>query len=279
LVSEVVEAPVTVDPVPVEQVPDPEEAPELEVEGVPAAETQEEAATEEIEEPEPIVPVEEERRYTEAELRERQLEAARLVLEQDRRMRQAEGARRAAESRREQAEQAELRDVVEVAISRGDDAEAVTTLLNRYTDKRQGQYFERTLSDTDTALQYLTAPILGGDAPNLDERTTQIASRLSPMLQRVYDAGAQAARDTLAGETIPKADLAKYVKAERERENKAKNQDKKPLARADGDFSTNTNTLEYWERRIAREGEDGEPDMSAADWNAYKGLRAQHGLS
>lgn len=277
MVSEVIEAPTEVVPAPEEPAPVPEEAPE--VEGVPAAEAPEEAATEEAEEPEPITPVEEERKYTQAELREIAAQVQRETLEADRRARQAEGARRAAEARREEAERQELRDVVEVAIARGDDAEAIQNLLSRYTDKREGQHFTRATSDMETAVQYLTQPLLGGEQVNLDERSTQIAIRLQDKLHAVYAKGLEDGKATLSGETIPKADLPKYVKAEIERQNKAKNQDKKPLARADGSVSTNTNTLEYWESRIAREGEEGEPDMSNADWAAYRFLRQQAGLS
>ena len=211
--------------------PDPVEEPEV------AAPEVEEAAAEA--EPEPIVPVEEERRYTEAELREQRRIAQQEALEYDRRQRQAEGARRAAEARREQQEQAELRDVVEVAIHRGDDADAINNLLTRYTEKRAGQHVERAISSMDVAAQYLTQPLLGGEPVELDERSTQIALRLQDRFHAVYSKGLEDGKSVLAGDTIPKADLKKYVDAEIARINKAKNQDKKPLERpAEGQVST-----------------------------------------
>lgn len=204
-----------------------------------AAPDEVEAATDDGEEPagepEQIQPVEEERKYTEAELREQRRIAQQEALEYDRRQRQAENARRAAEARREEQERAELRDVVEVAIARGDDAEAINNLLSRYTDKRAGQHVERAISAMDTAVHYLTQPLLGGEPVTLDESSTQIAFRLQDRLHAIYEKGLEDGKAVLAGDTIPKAELPKYVKAEIERQNKAKNQDKKPLGRVDGD--------------------------------------------
>jgi hypothetical protein len=79
---------------------------------------------------------------------------------------------------------------------------------------------------------------------------------------------------------VPKADIPKLVRAEIDRRNADARKDKTNIPRAEGTSSAvNTNSIEYWEQRVAHEGEDGYPDMSAGDWATYKGLRRMHGYS
>jgi hypothetical protein len=41
---------------------------------------------------------------------------------------------------------------------------------------------------------------------------------------------------------------------------------------------TNTNSIEYWESRIAHQGEEGSPYLSESEWNQYRAVRRSNGL-
>lgn len=267
MVSEVVEAPQEVD-----QVPDEPQTEGILQEEEVAAEAVEEAAAEEPEQLEPT--------FTAAELAQRERQAALSALEYDRRMRQSVEGQRAAEQARRQQEQAAMAETVEAALIRSGitpDDEIVKTVVERVNGKRAEFSLDRASSDLESAVQYATAPLRNepGNAESLSPAAVAFTQKIVPELQRAYEAGMKAA----AGEMIPKSELPKLVDAEIQKRNAKAREGKTNLRHVDGTPTTNTNTLEYWEHRVAHEGEDGVPDMTGADWAAYKSLRRQHGYS
>lgn len=209
-------------------------------------------------------------------------QAAAEALEADRRRRQTENGRRSQQERREQDDRAELRDTVKAALGAQGiyevPDETILTAVDRTVRKRSEQIAAQSLDRVDQAWEYLTAPVFNAEV-EYDQTFDEAARRLQPRIQELIDK----IRPTIEAQArqgyIPESELqSRYDAMDAARQ--AKNREgKEELARVEGTPApANTNTLEYWERRIAHEGEDGFPVLQPSDWNTYRQLRRRHGL-
>lgn len=283
MVSEVIETPaVEVDPAVPQETETEAPAPIEDAEG--AAPEEEPAATEvpqaEVEAPKPEYLTREEWEREKADVA---AQAARDAIEQDRKRRQTENARKANAEKRDAEERAELQDTVKAAFGAQGiyevPDEAVLNAIDRTVRKRSEQIAAAALSTVEQAFDYIVAPITGTDV-ELDDAMIPAGRKLAPKVQSLIDAlrpriEAEARKGYVAESDIPKlveAEIAKRAAKAREGQPDFQRPEGQPA-------TTNKGSIEYWESRIAREGEEGHPDMSASDWATYKAIRRQHGLS
>lgn len=209
-------------------------------EGAAPPETVEAGATEEPE-PQLEVPVIEERRYTEAEVRQMAAQEAQNALQRDQARRQSENGRKAAEQQRQTQEASKLREAVEVALIKGGyaaDEAVIGDLIQRVGSARAEIGMERNASDADLALEMLIAPIVGDtrtrDGFTLTPGAEVYASKAGPHLQRLVDALvpqiATAARDGYTAN----ADIPKLIAADRAAQAAKSREGKTELTRVDG---------------------------------------------
>lgn len=185
--------------------------------------------------------------------------------------------------RRETEDREELHDSIRatlVAAGYSDvEPEAVRKAGERFINKRYDQIAVREAHSVRNALLWLKDNFEQGRSElGLSQKEAGYADQLAQSFNAVM--GQMREKAVTGGDYIAKADLPKLVDAEIARRNAKAREQEKPLARVDGTPpAANTNSIEYWERRVAHEGEEGHPDMSAQDWATYKALRRQHGYS
>ncbi len=284
MVSEVVEAPVQVDPA-VPEVAEETESPAPEVEAAAPETEQEPAATSElqVEVTEPEKPNYITREEWEKERAEVASRAAADALESDRRRRQTENARKAKQEAEQRESDQEAVDTLKAALgAKGiyevpDDS--ALSAINRIASKKAERMVAASADVVEQAFDFITAPVYGQQV-DLDDTFEPAARKLAPKVQHLIDTiRPQIEADARKG-YIAESELPAKVDAEIARRAAKSREGQTELVRPDGPPPTgNRNTIEYWEGRIAHEGEDGVPDMSASDWNTYKALRQQHGYS
>ena len=169
--------------------------------------------------------------YTEAELREQSEARARQIAEEQRRQQQAAADRRAHLQQLEENERQERKELLQAALDRGDDPQAV---LERYDQKRQNQWLDRAEGISLQALTALAEQIEGKQPYIGDPRVQRVFEQLEPAMNLAFQAGVQAAQGQQAAEYIPKTDLDKYVDAEIKRRNAKAREGKTPVKRPEG---------------------------------------------
>lgn len=208
--------------------------------------------------------------------------AAAEALESDRRRRQTENARKAKQEQQEREEQQEALDILKASLgARGvfelPDESAVTA-IDRIAKKKAERMASGALSTVDEAWDFITAPAYGKTA-DLDDSFEPAARMLAPKVQHLIDVIRPTIEANARKDYIHKDELPKYVKAEVERQTAQKREGEEPLRRPEGQPSINTNTLDHWDSRVAHEGEEGYPVLTAQDWATYRQIRRQNGLS
>ena len=203
-----------------------EQAPPIEDEG-DAIQTEADEDVAPPEEPAPEPP----RTYTEAELREQSEARARQIAEEERRQLQAAADRRKYLQQQEDNERQERRELLQAALDRGDDPQAV---LERYDQKRQNQWLDRAEGISLQALNALAEQIEGKTPYIGDPRVQRVYEQLEPAMNLAFQAGVQAASGAVAEQYIPKAELDKYVDAEIKRRNAKAREGKTPIQRPEG---------------------------------------------
>ncbi len=216
MVTQPIEAPVETDPIP-ETTQETDAPVEVEVEVTPT-ETVGDAPAEEVAvEPETVtaeIEVPEERRYTEAELREQAFALAAQQREQERKQWQSQQARKANQEAQERADREERMELVQAALMRGDEPEAVTRLLDRHAQKYEGQTFKRAGDALGEAIKHIDDLATIGDAEPLSPQGQQMFERILPFVSRIgASIGAYKSPDEIAQEYVPKADIPKLQKA------------------------------------------------------------------
>ena len=275
MVSEVVQAPVeTVDPVPeVETQTQGDPVEEVVLDDEPNTET---TAAEDETAPEAAAPPELEREpvYTAAELRQEASRLAREQAEYEQRMRQSENARRAAREQREQADRQKLNRHVKLSLMEQGveiEPEAITSLLQEFTDERQNQWYEGVKPDVEQAAEFLRARTAGEELPLLSDRQHQLAGILDAKQKASLEAAAGTWATYIGENYIPKADLDKHVQAALSVERAKAREGKEPLKRVDGSASTMDRSRDATIARIAAGTHDRADEDAWRSWEAQKG--------
>jgi len=272
--------PAVADPEPIE-VQTEEPATEVVVE--PAATPDETAAVPQVEVTEPEKPDYMTRADWEREKSEVANRAASEALELDRRRRQTENARRATAEKREAEERIEARDTVKAAFGAAGiyevPDEAVYSAIDRVARKQAASMTASGLDVIESAFDFIAAPAYGQQA-ELDEASEPAARRLAPKIQSLIDTIRPQIEAKAREGYIAESELGKRVDAEIARRNAKNREGQTDLQRVEGNVTAgNKDSIEYWERRVAHEGEDGVPDMTQSDWATYKTIRRQRGYS
>jgi hypothetical protein len=146
--------------------------------------------------------------------------------------------------------------------------------LERYVSKRTDQITTRTLSDVADAFSAAAAEVLGQPSDSdLSPKAQSYFDNFKPFVQQMFDQAK--GRAVTEGEYILKSELPKYVEAEIAK----RNRETEPLKRPEGVAQTvNTSSIEYWENRVAHQGEDGYAYLTDSDWNQYRAVRRANGL-
>ena len=194
----------------------------------------------------------------------------------------AEAEARDAAKVREQNDREELNESIGAVLATSGYAdvepERVTKIAERFINKRYDQIANREVGEVRNALIYLKDTAMGQEpSVLLSPKATKYAQDLGDSFVAIYDLVEQSIRTS--GDYIHKDDLDKVIEA-RNAERNAK-QPKEAIRRPASEpaRAENRNSIEYWERRIAHEGEDGFPDLTSQDWAHYQGLRRRHGFN
>lgn len=173
-----------------------------------AADDDAEAAAPEVAEPEPAPLTQAERETIRAEA----LEAARQEARQEaaeneqkaQRRRQSENARREADIKRTADEKAELSDTVVATLGRAGyhdvDPEMVSTVIDRSFAKKSGHVVQQTLADVTEAMAYVGE---GGDWDALPPRVQDAARRIAPQLHSWVNAAADKIAEAAVKQEVP----------------------------------------------------------------------------
>jgi len=214
----------------------------------------------------------------------RQAERDRLRVEQDIRDEQ---------EKRAKADREEMHDAIKaVMVGSGDTDVEPTTIervAERFINKRYDQIANKEIAHVSEALKWVRGFAESGSAPSqLTGRAAQYAGQFAEDFNAIYGKLRQQAQDTGDLTTVKTDELVKRLSADQikaiadneiARRNAVANTGKKPLARADGTPSTvNTNTVEYWDSRIAHQGEEGFPMMTDQEYATARKVRAANGL-
>jgi hypothetical protein len=212
--------------------------------------------------------------------------AAADALETDRRKRQTENARKAKADQDRAERRQRAMDTVKAAFgARGVyevPDEAVTTAISRVAQDEAEAQNASTLERFGEAMDWIGAPVTG-EKIDRPEGVDAMIDLIAPRLQNLFNTARPLIEQQAAEKAIAEfkaTELPKLLEADRAARNQQKRDGQEELTRVEGTpASTNTGSIEYWDTRVAHEGEDGYPSMSAQDWATYRQIRAAHGLS
>ena len=207
------------------------------------------------------------------------------VLEEERNRRRTQAAREAQAAERAEKRLKRTVDTVKVAlVSRNYDPdvatdESVIAAIDAVAQDRAESLVGEQASLVGEAWDFIAAPVYGKEV-ELDPSFEPAAKLLAPKVQHLIDTIRPQIEAQARKGWIAESDLPARVDAEIARRAAKGREGQTELARPSGQpAAANHGSIEYWEQRVAHEGEDGVPDMSGADWATYKALRRQHGYN
>lgn len=159
-------------------------------------------------------------------------------------------------------------------------AEDVRSVGERFINKRYDQIQNRTVTEVTDALTWVKeAAMEQPHTKNLSPKAQRYASDLLDSFNAIYGVLKTRAEEGARSGYIPESELPAKVEAEIAKRNAKSREGQEELKRpAAQQPAGNTNSLEYWDTRVAHEGEDGYPVLTAQDWATYRQIRRQNGL-
>ncbi len=169
------------------------------------------------------------------------------------------------------------------------DAQAVRKATERVFNKRYDQIANKEIGHVSEALRWVRGFAETGTAPHaISGRASQYAGQFADDFNAIFGKLKSQAQQTADFSQMKADDLMKRLSADQikaiadaeiGKRNAQNRNGTKPLRRPEGAPPTvSTNTIEYWDARIAHQGEDGYPHLTDSDWATARKVRAEHGL-
>ena len=184
---------------------------------------------------------------------------------------------------REAADKTELHESLTAALMSAGfadaDPQSIARVGERFINKRHDQIVSAEINEVSTAFKWIDSTLRGKSVPVLSEKAATYAEQFFEQFKNIYGDLSSRAEQGLKDSGWVSADdhktaVAAAVTADRVDRQKRETD----VAHVQGQASTDTNSLEAWEQRVAHQGEDGFPHLSPAEWDKYRAVRKANGL-